>query len=119
MSDAADVYGSTLFADNSTTSGLGGWGNPSNDYEVPAGGLSDFHLSYPSPHILRRNFTLQPWAPFAGSQFFTEPEKMANTSFTQTEVSKMVNGFSGDFKGFQKYMEGFEVCIQWFWKGKR
>lgn len=112
FTDAADVYGSTLFQDNSSTSGLGGWGDPSNDFQVPAGGFSDFKLSYPSPHTLRRNFTLQPYLQFAGSEFFTDPTLLANSTFTQAEVDKMVNGTPGDFKGFQKYLESWEVHLK-------
>jgi tyrosinase len=104
--DAADVYGSSFFSDDSPTSGLGGWGDPTRDYQVPSGAFSNLHLSYPSPHILRRNFTLQPWitiAPFF--PLITDPSFMANVSFTMKEVKKMVDGFVGDFKGFQQYLE--------------
>ena len=107
-SDAANVYGSTLFADSDSISSLGGWGDPSHDYEVPTGGLSNFHLSYPSSHTLRRNFTLQPYL-HIGIPFFTQPELEANTSFTIEEVNKIVGGFKGDFKGFQTYFERWEV----------
>jgi tyrosinase len=107
-SDAADVYGSTLFVDLDPTSGLGGWGDPSHDYEVPTGGFSNFHLSYPSSHTLRRNFTLQPYLN-TGNQFFMQPKLEANTSFTIAEVNKLVGGFKGDFKGFQTYFERWEV----------
>jgi tyrosinase len=105
--DAADFYGSSFWADNSSTSGLGGWGDPARDYQVPLGGFSNLHLSYPSPHILRRNFTLQPWFAIAAlvPEFIPDPSFMANVSFTNKEVKKMVNGFTGDFKGFQKYFE--------------
>jgi hypothetical protein len=110
VSDAADVYSSTFFADSDPISGLGGWGDPSHDFEVPSGGLSNFHLSYPSAHTLRRNFTLRPYLNI-DSAFFPDPELMANTSFTKAEVTKMVGGFEGNFKGFQKYFEGFTVCL--------
>jgi hypothetical protein len=43
------------------------------------------------------------------SPFIPDPELMANISFTKAEVSKMIEGFEGDFKGFQKYFEGFGV----------
>jgi len=104
--DASDVYGSSFFADNSSTSGLGGWGDPARDFQVPSGGFSNLHVSYPSPHIIRRNFTLQPWIPLASSStLVTDPGYIANVSFTEKEVTKMVNGFVGDFKGFQAYFE--------------
>ncbi|THU85700.1 Di-copper centre-containing protein [Dendrothele bispora CBS 962.96] len=107
--DAADVYNSPLFTiDRNSSSGLGGWGDPSNDFQVPTGGFSDFHLSYPSPHIVRRNFTLQPWIDETDPGLFPTPATDANATFTQDEVDYMVNNFVGDFVGFQKYMEGFE-----------
>jgi tyrosinase len=109
--DAADLYGSSFFADNDPKSGLGGWGDPSRDFEVPSGGLSKFHLSYPSAHTLRRNFTLRPFLNSNLPDFFPVPDLMANTSFTGAEVNKMIEGFEGDFKGFQRYFENFPVRI--------
>lgn len=106
--DAADFYGSAFFKDNSTVSGLGGWGDPSRDFEVPDGGFSKFHLSYPSAHILRRNFTLQPFLGI-NSTLFPNPALMANTTFTKAKVSAGIGGFNGDFKGFQEYFENFSV----------
>jgi hypothetical protein len=41
--------------------------------------------------------------------FISNPAELANTSFTKEEVSKMVEGFEGDFKGFQKYFEALGV----------
>jgi len=106
--DAADLYGSTFFADDDPHSGLGGWGDPSHDFQVPTGGFSDFHVSYPSPHTLRRNFTLRPFESFKGVPLFSNSDLMANISFTKAEVDKMVGGFEGDFKGFQQYFETFQ-----------
>ncbi|KAI0082073.1 Di-copper centre-containing protein [Panus rudis PR-1116 ss-1] len=106
--DAADVEHASIFRDPDSESGLGGFGDPSLDYTVTNGAFFDFMVAYPSPHILRRNFTLQPYLPFAGVPIFPEPEKTANTSFTKSEVHKMVNGFVGDFQGFQKYFEAPE-----------
>jgi len=104
--DAANFYGSSFFADNSSTSGLGGWGDPARDYQVPSGGFSNFHVSYPSPHIIRRNFTLQPWTDIPSiSNLLPDPSFLANISFTKKEVNKLVNGFAGNFKGFQQYFE--------------
>ncbi|KAI0316266.1 Di-copper centre-containing protein [Amylostereum chailletii] len=105
--DAPHFFESDFWADSDPTSGLGGFGDPNKDFSVPDGAFSDFHLTYPSPHILRRNLTLQPYLGL-DPQFFTEPAKIANTSFTAAEVSKMVNGFVGDYKGFQTYFEGWE-----------
>ncbi|ETW77359.1 hypothetical protein HETIRDRAFT_326548 [Heterobasidion irregulare TC 32-1] len=108
--DSGNFFSSAFFEDTDPKSGLGGWGDPTNDYQVPDGGFSDFRISYPAPHTLRRNFTLQPYlgAPASMSPFFIDPGKYANTSFTPEEVSKLVNGFVGDFKSFQAYFEAFE-----------
>lgn len=98
-----------MFQDSDPVSGLGGWGDSSKDFEVQDGGFSNFELSYPAYHTLRRNFTLQPLVGDVGSPFISNPYADANASFTPAEVSKMVNGFVGDFEGMQAYMEGFMV----------
>ncbi|KAI0291784.1 Di-copper centre-containing protein [Multifurca ochricompacta] len=104
--DAPDFFESSFWKDSNPLSGLGGWGVPSKDFSVPDGGFKALHLSYPSPHTLRRNFTLRPWdIPFI---FFTEPKKMANTSFSASEIEKLLETPSGDYKGFQKSFEAFQ-----------
>jgi tyrosinase len=102
------VEDSPFFKDFSPTSGLGGWGDPSRDFEVSKGGFSNLSLSYPSVHRLSRKFTLRPGMTI-DSPFITNRELMANSTFTEAEVNKMVKGFKGDFKGFQTYFEGFSV----------
>lgn len=99
--DAHDPQNSPIFKQSDHRSGIGGWGDPSLDYTVTDGGFSDFHLTYPSPHILRRNWTAQPWLVDAGVQFVSDPAKYANASITPAEVEKMVGGFVGNFTGFQ------------------
>ncbi|THH18895.1 hypothetical protein EW146_g2182 [Bondarzewia mesenterica] len=108
--DSSDFYNSDFWKDSDPKSGLGGWGDPANDFQVPDGGFRDLYLSYPSPHTLRRNFTLQPYldVPPVLSGFFPDPAKFANTSFTPAEVFKLINGFAGDYRGFQAYFESFE-----------
>ncbi|KAK7030251.1 hypothetical protein VNI00_014268 [Paramarasmius palmivorus] len=106
--DAHDVYGSSLFKDSDPKSGLGGWGDPSNDFQVPDGGFSSFKLSYPSFHTVRRNFTLQPFVVFPQEVNGPDPARYANASFTPEEVSKLVNGFVGDYKGFQSYLDSIQ-----------
>ncbi|KAK7692790.1 hypothetical protein QCA50_004423 [Cerrena zonata] len=103
--DAGDFQHATIFEESDYLSGLGGWGDPSKDFSVPDGAFSDFNVAYPSPHILRRNFTLQPFLPFASLDVFPEPAKLANTSFTYAEISNLIANYTGDFKGFQKYFE--------------
>jgi len=88
-------------------SGLGGWGDPNTDFSVVDGGFSGLHVSYPSPHIVRRNFTLRPFdLPLV---FFTHPFKTANTSFSEAVVEAILETSAGDYKGFQAALEAFEV----------
>ncbi|TFY74831.1 hypothetical protein EWM64_g9182 [Hericium alpestre] len=97
--------------DPDPASGLGGWGDPARDFAVPDGGFSNLHLSYPVPHTLRRNFTLQPFLALdtpAIAPFVPDPAMLANSTFTASEVEKMVGGFVGDFVGFQQYFEQYE-----------
>ena len=97
-------------------SGLGTNGDPNNDYQIFDGGFSsDFLVSYPVPNKVRRNFDLQPWITlpprFAdGIQDPAyQPYKLANTSFDTEEVNKLVNGFIGNFGGFQAYFAPIQV----------
>ncbi|KAJ7691048.1 Di-copper centre-containing protein [Mycena rosella] len=111
VKDSADVHDSPIF-DADPESGLGGWGDPANDFRVPNGAFSntsDFHLTYPSPHTLRRNYTLQPLLNFPLPGFLTAADEQldGNATFTPAERDKLVNGFVGDFKGFQSYFESF------------
>lgn len=107
--DAADVYHSTIFS-NSTDEGLGSWGDPDNDFQIFTGGLKDITLAYPVPHHIRRNYSVQPFiggtdlfGPLAGP---VDPELMVNTTLTQANVDFTVNSFTGNYSGFQAYLEG-------------
>lgn len=70
-------------------------------------------VAYPNPHIVRRNFTLFPFAlphfynRFAGDPLAPPPPVglMINTSFTPAKVDFLVNNYEGDFFGFQKDIE--------------
>ncbi|KAI0329743.1 Di-copper centre-containing protein [Cubamyces sp. BRFM 1775] len=79
--DAHDVQNSPLFREASPISGLGGWGDPSKDFQVQDGGFRHLEVAYPIPHIIRRNFTLQPFLPFASVPMFTNLTQYANESF--------------------------------------
>ncbi|KAL7281743.1 hypothetical protein ACG7TL_005061 [Trametes sanguinea] len=103
--DAHDVEHSPLFEDTNPVSGLGGWGDPAHDIQVQTGGFRHLALAYPVPHGLRRNFTLQPFLPFASVPVFTAPAQYANVSFTPEKVRALVEWTPGDFVGFQFAME--------------
>jgi tyrosinase len=107
--DSSDFYGATIFKDSDPTSGLGGWGDPSKDFEVQDGAVSDFWLSYPSPHYLRRNFTLRPYSAKPKSILIPNPTVEANSTFRPEDVQRLLTTHDGDFKGFQTELEGFSA----------
>ncbi|KAF8264723.1 Di-copper centre-containing protein [Lactarius quietus] len=108
--DAPDFYDSPFWNGSNPESGLGGWGDPSEDFSVTNGGFSDLWLSYPSPHIVRRNFTLQPFEllPPPLLEFISDPQKEANTSFVASVIENILETPTGDFKGFQTALEAWE-----------
>jgi hypothetical protein len=96
MADAFDFQNST-FWDPDTTSGVGGWGDPNDDYQITDGGFADgFIVSYPSPHRLRRYYTPTP---------SDNPNELLANAFTPESQVAMVNGFEGNFLGFQARFE--------------
>lgn len=103
-----------MFQDSNTKSGMGGWGSSTNDFQITDGGFHDFVISYPVPHVVRRNFTLQPFLNNP-NVLITDPEKYANDSFTPSEINQLINGFVGDFVGFQQYFEAAEVSALLFY----
>ena len=109
--DAADFYHATIF-DNDPESGLGGWGDPANDYQITTGGFSkDFIVSYPTPHNIRRNLTLQPFLnpDFWGTVPAAVLDEYINTTFTQAVLDSVVDSFVGDFEDFQTTLQGISV----------
>ena len=108
--DAPEFYESSFWKDSDPKSGLGGWGNPNADFSVPDGGFHNFPLSYPSPHTLRRNFTLLAFnSSFLPAQFFPDPLKEANASFSASVVEALLETSAGDYRNFQAPFETFEV----------
>ena len=109
--DAHDFYNSDFFNDSS--SGVGGWGDPANDYQISTGGFKDLTVAYPSPHHIRRNFALFPFANpnflnrFPGDPNAPPPPKdlMINTTMTKDQVDSLVNGYEGDFMKFHEVLE--------------
>ena len=100
MVDAFDFTNSS-FWDPDTTSGIGGWGDPNNDYGITSGGFANgFTVSYPSPHKLRRQYTPN----FPG---FPDPLAL----ITPENLKTIVNGFVGDFIAFQGALQGPHAAI--------
>jgi tyrosinase len=105
--DAPDFFESSFWKDSNPVSGLGGWGDPNADFSVTDGGFDEFYLSYPSSHILRRNFTLYPFA--VPAPFFPDHEKEGNATFLASVIEAALETSAGDYKGFQKSLETPEV----------
>jgi len=91
-------------------SGLGGWGDPDDDYTVHDGGFRDLLLAYPVPHHVRRNFTLLAWKDIP-SPLVADPLKIGNTSFSASVVESLLETPAGDYKGFQTVLEALQVRI--------
>ena len=90
IADAPDFFESSFWKDSHPKSGLGGWGDPNKDYSVPDGGFRKLRLSYPSPHIVRRNFTLRAFdIPFVVFKN-TDPTLEANKTFLAHAVEKIL-----------------------------
>jgi tyrosinase len=74
---------------------------------VPDGGFDEFHLSYPSSHILRRNFTLYPFD--VPDPLLTDQLKEGNATFSVSVIEAALETSAGDFRSFQKALEIPEV----------
>ena len=104
--DASDFYHATIFSD-SDYDGLGSWGDPNNDFQVPTGGFKDMMVTYPVPHHVRRNYTLYFYLPpgFAFPPGVPIPTAMINTTFTSEVVSATLNSTPGEYTIFQAALE--------------
>ena len=100
--DAPDFYESSFWKDSNPNSGLGGWGDPNADYRVSDGGFHTKPLSYPSPHTVRRNFTLV-LPPFPGAVPGSTTDN--NASFSASVIEAILNISPGDYKQFQTVVE--------------
>jgi tyrosinase len=105
--DASDTEHSPLF-DGDLESGLGGWGDPEDDYQITDGVLRDTIVAYPVPHRLRRRFELQPFRLKGNSPLYDNPDQLVNTTYCQSEVDKVLYDYPGDFHGMQAYMEAIQ-----------
>ncbi|KAH9974194.1 Di-copper centre-containing protein [Russula vinacea] len=88
--------------------GSDNWLDAPNFYESSWWKDSDpqFPYFYPSPHTIRRNFSLFPFdVPFP---IFTKPGKMGNISILASTIEEVLDTPAGDFKGFQVAFEAPE-----------
>ena len=94
VTDAA-TFQNSMFWNPDTTSGMGGWGDPNDDYQVADSAFGkDFIISYPVPLRHRRQYTLSvPGRPTSPSTNALIPES----------IVAIVNGFEGGFVGFRRF----------------
>lgn len=112
--DAGNFFESSIWSESDPSFGLGGWGDRNDDNKLKDGAFgesSGFKLTYPVPHTLRRNFTLQPYLTGGLPGMIPDPTIQANSTFTKAQINRLVNGYVGDFKGFQADFEFFSVCV--------
>lgn len=116
VQDSLETENSPMF-DGDATAGLGCWGDPNDDIQIMGGGFRDLVRAYPSPHRIRRSYTLQPLGnipnPFPNDPLAPpiDASILINGTFTRTNYDFLLNGFVGDLKGFQAYLEGPQVCV--------
>ena len=109
---SANFPNATIFSDTSAETGLGGWGDPNNDYQLTDGGFSNFQLAYPAPHRLRRQYSARfpnITDPFGDGT--PVPTDDLWTYFTPASRDALVNGFVADFPGFQGLFESLSVSL--------
>lgn len=99
--DASSFNTSAIFGTDPTT-GLGGFGDPLQDYTVTTGGFANMTLAYPIKHVVRRQFTPYPYLDW---WWVPRPTESAMTTITQAFVDEAINGYVGDFIGFQNATE--------------
>ena len=108
--DASPNFPNATIFNDSPTSGLGGWGDPTQDYHITTGALADsFKLAYPIPHGLRRNYSAKYYATDPFGDGTPAPTDDLWTFFTPASRDALVNGFVADFQGFQALFEGLMV----------
>ncbi|KII92640.1 hypothetical protein PLICRDRAFT_104279 [Plicaturopsis crispa FD-325 SS-3] len=101
----ADDFEHASIFDDDPESGWGGWGDPTQDFQITNGGFKNFHVSYPNYHRPRRNFTLQPYTTL-NRTLYPIADLTANDTFSAPEVRKMIEDFDGDFQSMSSYIDG-------------
>ncbi|KAH7330593.1 Di-copper centre-containing protein [Rhizoctonia solani] len=99
--DTASFNTSAMW-DGDSTSGLGGFGDPNNDYYLTNGGFKDMQVSYPIKHTIRRQYNPFPYLTW---WWVPRPEEAAVVGMQQSFVDAAINGYEGDFMGFQNATE--------------
>ncbi|KAG8745121.1 hypothetical protein FRC10_008732 [Ceratobasidium sp. 414] len=104
--DAADFSKSPIF-DADPVYGIGTWGKKENDWHITDGAFNESVRAYPVPHIIRRQWTPQPFGvnlifPFE----YPDKKLFANETATHKNMQHMIDNFRGDSDAFFGAMEG-------------
>lgn len=108
--DASPDFANATIFNDSLTSGFGGWGNPADDHQITTGAFADdFEVVYPVPHRIRRSYTAGSSHPDPfGDGTPPAPDPLWNY-ITPASQEALVQGYAGDFEGFQTQFEGLPV----------
>ncbi|KAG9083148.1 hypothetical protein FRC06_004681 [Ceratobasidium sp. 370] len=99
--DTASFNTSAMW-DPDPTSGLGTFGDPNNDYYVKNGGFANLTVAYPIPRPIRRQYTPYPYLAW---WWVPRPQEAAVATIGTSFVDAAINGFDGNFIGFQNATE--------------
>ncbi|QRV83597.1 tyrosinase [Ceratobasidium sp. AG-Ba] len=98
----ADSFNTSAIWDPDPISGLGTWGNAANDWTITNGGFAKMNVSYPITHNIRRQYTPYPYLTW---WWVARPQEAAAETIKQSYVDAAINGYVGDFRGFQNATE--------------
>ncbi|CAE6450660.1 unnamed protein product [Rhizoctonia solani] len=99
--DTASFNTSAMW-DSDPVSGLGGFGDPNNDYYLKDGGFQNMKVSYPIKRGIRRQYTPYPYLAW---WWVPRPQEAAVVGMQKSFVDAAINGYEGDFMGFQNATE--------------
>ncbi|GJJ15377.1 hypothetical protein Clacol_009653 [Clathrus columnatus] len=102
--DSDDLGHSYLLTNSDPNIGFGNFGDEAHQQEVIDGALANFSLSYPYPHLLRREYFPYPWKNLT-PPWFTDPTLKVKDVISIDGISETINGFRGDFREFQTHFE--------------
>ena len=111
------MFNSAFF--DTSDHGVGGWGDANNDFQINTGGFKDQLRVYPSPHYIRRNYSLYPFSnpdtlPPWGNAPDSPPRQTTlaiNGTMVKSNVDGLVANYTGDYFAFQAYFESINVSL--------
>ena len=104
--DASPNFRNASIFNDSPKSGFGGWGDPNDDYQITTGALAqDFKVAYPVPHRVRRNYTVKVEIADPFGDGTPPPPDEVWKYFTPASQKELIQGYVGDFEGFQTEFE--------------